>query len=104
MLIVFALGMQNAFGKLFVKATHGPTTMMTGNVTQASLDLCVLIANKFQNPDTNVSFGKQLITLSGFFIGCLAGAYFGKQFGLSSIIFAGIAMLICYFLSKDKDQ
>lgn len=104
MLVVFALGMQNAFGKLFAKATHGPTTMMTGNVTQASLDLCVLIANKFKNPDTNVSFGKQLITLTGFFIGCLAGAYFGKQLGLTSIIFAGIAMLVCYFLSKDKDQ
>ncbi|WP_286752980.1 MULTISPECIES: YoaK family protein [Sphingobacterium] len=104
LLIVFALGMQNAFGKLFVKATHGPTTMMTGNVTQASLDLCVLIANKFKNPETNINFGKQLITLFGFFIGCLAGAYFGKQLGLTSIIFAGVAMLICYALSKDKDE
>jgi uncharacterized membrane protein YoaK (UPF0700 family) len=104
LLIVFALGMQNAFGKLFVKATHGPTTMMTGNVTQASLDLCVLIANKFKNPETNINFGKQLITLFGFFIGCLAGAYFGKQLGLTSIIFAGVAMLICYALSKNKDE
>jgi len=104
MLIVFALGMQNAFGKLFTKETHGPTTMMTGNVTQASLDLCVLIANKFKNPTTNVSFAKQLITLSGFFIGCLAGAYLGKELGLSSVAFAGIAMLICYFLSSQSDQ
>ncbi len=104
MLVVFALGMQNAFGKLFAKATHGPTTMMTGNVTQASLDLCVLMANKFKDPGSNISFAKQLITLSGFFIGCLIGAYLGKQLGLSSIIFAGLAMLICYFLSKDNDN
>ena len=104
MLIVFALGMQNAFGKLFAKETYGPTTIMTGNVTQASLDLCVLIANKFKKTDNPISLGKQLITLSGFFIGCLSGAFLGKQLGLSSVVFAGILMLICYFLSKNNDQ
>lgn len=100
MLIVFALGMQNAFGKLFAKATFGPTTMMTGNVTQASLDLCTLLSSKFKNPDSHVSFNKQLITLSGFLGGCLLGAYLGKELGLTSVIFAGLSMLICYFLSK----
>src|SRR5690606_4037758 len=39
MLCVTAMGLQNAFGKLFAKKTLGPTTMMTGNVTQAALDL-----------------------------------------------------------------
>ena len=42
MIVVFAMGLQNAFGKLYGKETYGPTTMMTGNVTQASLDLGVL--------------------------------------------------------------
>jgi uncharacterized membrane protein YoaK (UPF0700 family) len=36
--VVFAMGLQNAFGKLYSKETYGPTTMMTGNVTQAALD------------------------------------------------------------------
>lgn len=101
MLVVFALGLQNAFGKLFSKATHGPTTMMTGNVTQASLDLGSLLFNRNAGLDTSVSFKKQLITISGFLIGCLSGAFAGKQFGLASVIFAGIAMLLCYFLSKN---
>ena len=49
MLTVFALALQNTFGRLFPKETHGPTTMMTGNVTQASLDLGNLL---FKGPDT----------------------------------------------------
>jgi len=102
MMIVFALGLQNAFGKLFSKTTHGPTTMMTGNVTQASLDLGSLLFGKIKNPETTASFKKQLVTLSGFLLGCVLGAFAGRELGLFSVIFAGIAMLVCYFLSNKK--
>ena len=63
MTTVFAMGLQNAFGKLYAKETHGPTTMMTGNVTQASLDLGSLLKNGFKDADVLLSFKKQLITI-----------------------------------------
>lgn len=104
MIVVFALGLQNAFGKLFSKETHGPTTMMTGNVTQASLDLGKLLFSKLQGEDTLISFKKQMVTVSGFLLGCVTGAFAGREIGLSSIIFAGAAMLICYFISDKKQS
>jgi len=102
MIVVFALGLQNAFGKLFSKETHGPTTMMTGNVTQASLDLGRIVFSKLQGADAMISFKKQMVTVSGFLLGCVAGAFAGREIGLSSLLFAGAAMLICYFLSDRK--
>lgn len=100
MMTVFAMGLQNAFGKLYAKETHGPTTMMTGNVTQASLDFGNLIKNKFKDPDAWTSLKKQLITILGFLIGCFLGAYAGKQFGLVTLVFPGLAMIICYYYHR----
>ena len=97
MFVVFAMGLQNAFGKLYAKETHGPTTMMTGNVTQASLDLGGLLTSRFKDDAIFLSFKKQLVTISGFLIGCLLGALLGKDFGLSSIILPGLGMVICYY-------
>jgi uncharacterized membrane protein YoaK (UPF0700 family) len=39
LLAVFAMGLQNAYGKLFPSDTLTATTVMTGNITQLSLDL-----------------------------------------------------------------
>ena len=100
MTTVFAMGLQNAFGKLYAKETHGPTTMMTGNVTQASLDLGNLLKNGFKDADTLLSFKKQLITIFGFLIGCFLGAIAGKYFGLGTLIFPGIALIICYLFHR----
>jgi uncharacterized membrane protein YoaK (UPF0700 family) len=100
MITVFAMGLQNAFGKLYAKETHGPTTMMTGNVTQASLDFGNLIKNKFKDPDSWVSLKKQLITILGFLVGCFLGAYAGKQFGLVTLVFPGLAMIICFYYHR----
>jgi len=99
MLVVFALGLQNAYGKLFSKETHGPTTMMTGNVTQASLDFGALLAGKFSAADALVSFKKQMTTIMGFLVGCILGALIAREYGLASILLPGIAMLVCYFLT-----
>lgn len=100
MLVVLAMGLQNAFGKLFAKETYGPTTMMTGNVTQASLDLGSIITSGFKDILTWESLKKQSITIGGFLIGCLLGALMAKNFGLGVIILPGIAMIICYWITN----
>ncbi|OXA78404.1 YoaK family protein [Flavobacterium frigidimaris] len=100
MTTVFAMGLQNAFGKLYAKETHGPTTMMTGNVTQASLDLGNLLKNGVKDPEILLSFKKQLVTIMGFLVGCFLGAVAGKFFGLGTLILPGTAMIICYIYHR----
>lgn len=102
MLVVFAMGLQNAFGKLYGKETYGPTTMMTGNVTQASLDLGTIISSAFTNVPGIESLKKQMITIGGFLTGCLAGALLSKYFALSVLMIPGLVLLICYTLTVNK--
>jgi len=97
MTAVFAMGLQNAFGKLFAKETYGPTTMMTGNVTQASLDLGNLLRKGRKGDGGSwMSLQKQLITIGGFLAGCVLGAVLAKWLGLSAILIPGVAIIICY--------
>ncbi|MES2240646.1 MAG: YoaK family protein [Bacteroidota bacterium] len=102
MTTVFAMGLQNAFGKLYSKETHGPTTMMTGNVTQASLDLGSLLKNGIKDPETLLSFKKQLVTIMGFLIGCFLGAIAGNFLGLKTLALPGVAMIICYLYHREN--
>jgi uncharacterized membrane protein YoaK (UPF0700 family) len=96
MMVVFAMGLQNAFGKLYAKETYGPTTMMTGNVTQASLDLGSLLFSGFKNIISLESLKKQAITIAGFLTGCLTGAFMAKNFGLYVLIAPGVTLVVCY--------
>ena len=102
MIVVFAMGLQNAFGKLFVKETYGPTTMMTGNVTQFALDIRSFCNSGFKNADFLSGIKKGLITLGGFLIGCLLGAWIGQLFGLVGVVLPGVAMIICYYSTKSS--
>lgn len=104
MIVVFAMGLQNAFGKLFAKETYGPTTMMTGNVTQFSLDLRGLLTSGFADPSYLAGFKKGVVTLGGFLLGCVLGAYVGKAFGLTGILLPGVAMVICYFSTRTMEE
>lgn len=104
MIVVFAMGIQNAFGKLYAKETHGPTTMMTGNVTQASLDLGNILSSGFKQEVALASFQKQLVTLSGFLLGCILGAWLGKELGLASLILPGLGMVICYIFTPNSNE
>lgn len=104
MMVVFAMGFQNAFGKLYVKETHGPTTMMTGNVTQFSLDLWALLNSGFADLSYLTGLKKGLVTLGGFLAGCVLGAYTGKIWGLTGVVLPGIAMVICYFSTRSAAQ
>ncbi len=99
MIVVFAMGLQNAFGKLFAKETYGPMTMMTGNVTQFALDIRAFCNAGFKNADLLSGLKKGLITLGGFLIGCIMGAEIGHLFGLVGIVLPGIAIVICYYTS-----
>jgi len=92
MLVVFAMGLQNAFGKVFSKETHGPTTMMTGNVTQASLDIGTLFRSKFKDGATRLSLKKLGVNIGGFLGGCLLGAVLGKLVGLTAVALPGLAL------------
>lgn len=101
MTTVVGMGLQNAFGKLFAKETLGPTTMMTGNVTQASLDWGNLIRKgKKADGQSWISFKKQLITIGGFLAGCIIGAVLSKWLGLGAIIIPGVAIVICYLVGE----
>lgn len=93
LLIVTAMAFQNTFGKLYNKATYGLTTVMTGNVTQASLDLIRVLTTRPADAEIWSSFKRQAILIVGFLIGCLAGAVMAKQYGLISILLPGITML-----------
>jgi uncharacterized membrane protein YoaK (UPF0700 family) len=98
MLVVFAMGLQNAFGKLFAKETYGPTTMMTGNVTQFALDIRSFFNSGLQNKDLLSGIRKGLIMIGGFSVGCILGALMGKYAGLVGIILPGMAIVVCYYL------
>jgi len=102
MLIVFAMGLQNAFGKIYSKETYGPTTMMTGNVTQAALDIGNLIKSKFTDENSIQSFKKQVVTLGGFLSGCFLGAIAGKKWGLLPVLIPGIIMILCYLKNRKE--
>jgi len=104
MIVVFGMGLQNAFGRLFAKETHGPTTMMTGNVTQASLDIGNLLRGGFFTESIAwQSLKKQVYTIGGFLIGCLLGAVFSKIWGLPVIFLPGVFLLICYRMSTKSN-
>jgi len=101
MIVVAAMGLQNAFGKLYAKETHGPTTMMTGNVTQAALDMGSLIG-KSAGMEAKMSLRKQLYLIGGFLLGCLMGAVISKIVGLISIAVPAVMLIIYYRIMRQN--
>jgi uncharacterized membrane protein YoaK (UPF0700 family) len=96
MIVVCAMGFQNAFGRLYGKETYGPTTVMTGTVTQAALDLTGSLTTRFTDPGKWESLKKQVVLIIGFLFGCLLGAVAARFFGLAIVLFPGV-MLIALF-------
>lgn len=104
MLVVFAMGLQNAFGKLFSRLTYGPTTMMTGNVTQASLDMGTLFRMQMKDAATFQHLKNELTTIGGFLAGCIAGALLAERLGLSVLLLPGLALITCYFSTHTNTE
>jgi uncharacterized membrane protein YoaK (UPF0700 family) len=94
LVVVVALGLQNAFGKAFSKETTGPTTIMTGNVTQAALNIGTLFRYKFKDhEEAKQSLVKTLVLIGGFLCGCLLGGVMTTEVGLAAVGLPGFGLL-----------
>jgi len=93
MIIVFAMGLQNAFGRLYPKETYGPTTVMTGTVTQTALDMAELTLSGPGARGKSGAIKKNLVITAGFLAGCLTGAPAAKFGGLWPLALPAIALL-----------
>jgi uncharacterized membrane protein YoaK (UPF0700 family) len=93
--IVFGMGLQNAYGKLFTADTYGPTTAMTGNVTQWAIDLWHLFKG-IKEPDVIARAKAQSFLILSFLAGCLLGALAGRFIGLSAAVLPGLLLVILY--------
>jgi uncharacterized membrane protein YoaK (UPF0700 family) len=93
LLVVFAMGLQNAFGKLLSNQVYGPTTVMTGNVTQVALRLFEYLSPGKRNPALMEGLRRDVIVIVGFLCGCLIGSFAGMQFGLAGILIPGGLLL-----------
>lgn len=94
MVIVFAMGIQNAVGKLFPKETVAPTTVMTGNVTQVVMDIARYTADKNERSLKRPVIRKQGIVIGGFLLGCIAGGGLSIYWGLASIALPGLLLIL----------
>lgn len=94
MIIVFAMGMQNALGKLFSKETVAPTTVMTGNVTQIVMDIARYAADKNERLPKRTAIKKQAIVIGGFLLGCIAGGGLSIYWGLAAIALPGLLLIL----------
>jgi uncharacterized membrane protein YoaK (UPF0700 family) len=95
MLIVFAMGLQNASGRLHAKEFLAPTTVMTGGTTQFIIDLTGYLKNKDQeNQNLKVKLAHAVYVILPFLIGCISGAFITKADGLGSFAFIGLLMLL----------
>jgi len=90
---VVAMGIQNALMRERLKAFL-PTTMMTGNTTQLTLDL-VALARGGASPAVRTSFRRTATVVAGFVFGAAAGALGAATIGIGSaaIPMAGVGVI-----------
>lgn len=96
--VVLAMGIQNAFGRLYATAAYAPTTMMTGNVTQLTLDIAKILMPGVWNSDHRPAFAKQFIVIGGFLAGCITGAFLAAHFGMWTVALPGVLLLLVFFI------
>ena len=100
MTIVFAMGLQNGFGKLYPSTTYSATTIMTGNITQVTLDLMRHTRSRTRSVELTRSLKRQGLIIGFFFIGCLLGGVLSHFTGLPAIILPGMIMLYFWKMRK----
>ncbi len=74
MTIVIAMAFQNAFGRLHSSKIYGPTTVMTGNVTSAALDIAGLVWTRPRDPDKLLKLQHNLALILIFLVAAWQGA------------------------------
>ena len=108
---VAAMAMQNAFMKLYLgKMTM--TTVMTGNVTQFSIDLAHCFFRLFKPKDESegsAEIGQRLkkigVVILGFLAGAIGGAIMVFNFGLLSVLLAaGLILLTAFLIENSKES
>ena len=99
MLVVAAMGIQNAFGQLYSKAAYGTTTTMTGNVTGAVLAFVPGWLRVPGDVESAVRFKQIVIMILAFLLGCIAGATLSHRWGLMVVALPG-AMVTAYFFRR----
>jgi len=92
MLVVFAMGLQNAFGRLYPYATYSATTLMTGNVTQLTLDFMRNSKTGTRSVESTKSLRGLGLIIGFFFVGCILGGVLSYWAGLQVIILPGLVM------------
>ncbi len=96
MSIVFSMGILNAANKLCPKSTFGPATVMTGNVTKATLEFYNGYFSSDKTQKNKIAFKQTLVLILGFLIGCLLGAILSSIYGLVSIVIPGLLIVVYY--------
>lgn len=107
---VIAMAMQNAFMKLYLgKMTM--TTVMTGNVTQFSIDLAHCFFRFFKPKDESedsAEISQRLkkigIVILGFLAGAIGGAVMVFGFGLLSVLLAAGLILLTAFTIENRKE
>jgi uncharacterized membrane protein YoaK (UPF0700 family) len=90
MVIVVAMAFQNAFGRLYGKRIYGPTTVMTGNVTSAALDIAAAVLDRPRHPEKLVPLWHNLAMILTFLLGCFIGGACAYFFGLAAVVVPGV--------------
>ena len=96
---VVAMGIQNALMREQLKS-YLPTTMMTGNTTQFTLDLVASVRGK-GTPQVHASLRRTSIVLAGFLTGAAAGALAAAKLGMwSPAIPMGVVVCIAWIAGR----
>lgn len=89
---VVAMGIQNALMRVCLK-TYLPTTMMTGNTTQLTLDL-VAACKGDRSPAARASLRRTATVVSGFVLGAALGALGSAIAGMAAIAAPMLAIAV----------
>ncbi len=107
---VIAMAMQNAYMKQYL-AKLTMTTVMTGNVTQFSIDLTKFSFRVFKSDDVKENeaeikerLKKVGVAILGFLFGAIGGAALFVNFGLLSVLLPAGLIVLTAFLAKNQSK
>jgi uncharacterized membrane protein YoaK (UPF0700 family) len=103
MVIVVAMGLHNSYRKIYTRATHTTTTVMTGNITELTIDLLRYARAEAASAELVKRLRHQALIIGGFFTGCLTGGWLSFLIGLPSIILPAIVTGF-YFWRTHRDS
>jgi len=103
MLVITAMGFQNAFSRLYSKLVFAPTTVMTGNTTSTALDIVQGWLARPRDPVKVEHLRDNAWLLLVFLLGCLAGGFLAWKFGLADLVLpAGVLVVYFRYIRPEK--